>query len=290
MVFDHRPAALAAGLLLSAALACAPPEPPAVAQPVSDATELFERASDLYLAGDLAAARTAFRRAAWSLGTSTEAAEAWYWLGRCELVLGRPEEARRSLQRASEVAGQAVPGAAEIGARNALAARVLVARADVALMQSKPAESLAHLRSVDADGLRGTVDAGEYAYREAIALEALGRVDQARSAYLAAARLLRSVGLAEESRRRARGLSRPQYVATAGIYAARSSAEAVAWLLKGLGVPADVRLDDDGRLYAVALGRFDSLDEATRAAHRASAHGFPATVRPQRAPGERIAR
>jgi len=287
MVRRIRPAAFAAGLLFSSVLSCTTTRPvvPSFRRPSAD--DVMERASDRYLAGDLSGARDLFLRGAEASATSHERADAWYWHGRCELSLGRLEEARCSFAAALRAAEDAMPHRVRLDVRRDLMARILVGLADVARMQSKDADSLSHLRRIESEGLAARVDGGEFAYRKAAAYEALDRAGPARKHYLRAARLLRASPLSAEARRRAARLARARYLATAGVYSARSSAENVARELKSRGVEAEVESFAAGGRYAVALGSYDRYEDARAAAAEASAHGFPASVTPHRPGRER---
>jgi tetratricopeptide (TPR) repeat protein len=248
--------------------------------------DLLDEAKDCYLSGNMAEARGLFRSAAYTLQRQSEIAEAWYWLGRCELASDRLEESRRALLRAiATLRKEVMPDEVGYEWRADLRALSEIGLADVAMLQGKAGESLSHLHNVEAEGLASRVDAGEFAYRKAVALEALGREGQAREHYLRAARLLRTGGLARESRVRADRVARARYVATAGVYSARSSAESVAWTLRERGVDAAVKPLERDDTFAVALGRYDTLEEAQRAARRATDCGVPASVEPERRTG-----
>jgi tetratricopeptide (TPR) repeat protein len=288
MVRRLRPAALAAGLLFSSILSCATTVAVTTTVAGDRGDDLLVQASDRYLSGDIRAAHDLFRRAAWALATSSRRADAWYWQGRCELSLGRLAEARRSFDAARNASRDVMPGRVQLDTRRDLEARILVGLVDVTRMQSKHAESLSYIQQLESEGLASRVDAGEFAYRKAVALEALKRTDLARRHDLRAARQLRTSPLSTEARRRASQLARSRYLATAGVYTARSSAESVAHELQSKGVEAMVERFDAESRFAVALGSYERYEDAREAAAKASAHGFPASVTPHQ-PGRKSA-
>ncbi len=228
-------------------------------------------------------------------GDPGERAWAWYWVGRCELALGRLGGARSSFERALAFSRSGARENRSIRLPRVrgldIRAYALVGLADASLAGGRPAGAIEYLARIKAEGLAGKLAADELLFRWAAALDALGRRVPAAKAFERLARLWPDSGLASESRARAESVRRAAasrdgdargYTVVAGRFSARESAEAVGESLRRQGFRVSVESvpGDRRRSFVVSLGDFKTRPEAERARREAERRGFPAKVVP----------